>query len=296
MHSKEQELSFSPPSFSSTRWWSKDTIAVVTGANRGIGFEIVKRLAELGLTVILTSRDPAKGHKAVESLAALGLHVHFSCLDVSISASIESFVSWFGQRFGTLDILVNNAGVSFNDINENSVEHADTVIKTNFYGAKLLTESLLPMLCCSVSVGRILNISSRLGSMDKVKNPRIKEVLHNEKLSEECIDGVVSMFLENIKSGTWEKQGWPEIWTDYAVSKVALNAYSRVLAKRHEGRGLSVNCFCPGFTQTSMTRGKGTRTAEAAAFVGAMIALLPPEDIQTGKFYIGCNPVINSKL
>ncbi|KAK9288057.1 hypothetical protein L1049_016503 [Liquidambar formosana] len=296
MESKEPEPSFSSLSLSSTRWWSEDTVAIVTGANKGIGFAMVKRLAELGLTVILTARDTTRGHKAVESLEGLGLHVHFFCLDVSDPASIKTFAAWFGQKFGALDILVNNAAVSFNDINENSVEHAEAVIKTNFYGAKLLIEALLPMFRRSASVSRILNISSRLGSINKVRNPKIKQILQNDKLSEEHIDGVVSMFLENVKSGTWMNQGWPEIWTDYAVSKVALNAYSRLLAKRYEGCGLSVNCFCPGFTQTSMTRGKGTHTADDAAGVGAMLALISPEELPSGKFFVGFNPIINSKL
>lgn len=126
--------------------------------------------------------------------------------------------------------------------------------------------------------------------MQKLKNPSIKEMLLDEdNLSKDQIDGMVNMFLENVKNGTWRTQGWPEIWTDYAVSKLALNAYSRVLAKRYRGRGLSVNCFCPGFTQTAMTGGKGGHTADAAASLGVGLALLPPEDLPTGKFYLGIN-------
>ncbi|XP_034685296.1 (+)-neomenthol dehydrogenase isoform X2 [Vitis riparia] len=289
--------SFSSPCLSSTRWWSKDTVAIVTGANKGIGFALVKRLAESGLTVILTARDEARGLKALQSLAAQGLHVHFSLLDVSDPDSIQSFASWFQHSFRKLDILVNNAGVSFNNIDENSVEHAEVVIKTNYYGPKMLIEALLPMFRCSSSVSRILNISSRLGLLNKLKNPNIKEILlDEEKLSKDRIDRIVSMFLENVKTGTWKNQGWPEIWTDYAVSKLALNAYSRVLAKRYKGCGLSVNCFCPGFTQTTMTGGKGNHTADAAAGIGARLVLLPPEELPTGKFYLGFSPQVYSKL
>ncbi|RVW74719.1 (+)-neomenthol dehydrogenase isoform X2 [Vitis vinifera] len=289
--------SFSSPCLSSTRWWSKDTVAIVTGANKGIGFALVKRLAESGLTVILTARDEARGLKALQSLAAQGLHVHFSLLDVSNPDSIQTFASWFQHSFRKLDILVNNAGVSFNNINENSVEHAEVVIKTNYYGPKMLIEALLPMFRRSSSVSRILNISSRLGLLNKLKNPNIKEILlDEEKLSKDQIDRIVSMFLENVKTGTWKNQGWPEIWTDYAVSKLALNAYSRVLAKRYKGCGLSVNCFCPGFTQTTMTGGKGNHTADAAASIGARLALLPPEELPTGKFYLGFSPQVYSKL
>lgn len=90
------------------RWWSKETIAIVTGANKGIGFALVKRLAELGLTVILTARDVERGQRAVESLSEKGLPVNFFQLDVSDPSSIEAFVSWFKSNFAALDILVSS--------------------------------------------------------------------------------------------------------------------------------------------------------------------------------------------
>nr|DAD25196.1 TPA_asm: hypothetical protein HUJ06_026660 [Nelumbo nucifera] len=173
MGTKELEVSSlsstrssSSPCLSTIKWWSEDTIAVVTGANKGIGFAIVKQLAELGLTVILTSRDVSRGQQAVHSLRAQGLDVLFCQLDISDPASIDIFVSWLKEEFGGLDILVNNAAVSFNRIGENSVEHAETVIKTNFYGPKLLTEALLPLFRRSASISRILNVSSRLGLLN----------------------------------------------------------------------------------------------------------------------------------
>ena len=133
--------------------------------------------------------------------------------------------------------------------------------------------------------------------MQKMKNPEMKEMLQSENLSEEQIDGMVNIFLESVQNGTWKSKGWPEIWTDYAVSKLALNSYSRVLSRRYsKDYGLSVNCFCPGFTQTSMTKGKGTHSADDAAEVGARLALLPPQLLPTGKFYIGFSPGIVSKL
>ncbi|OVA05154.1 Short-chain dehydrogenase/reductase SDR [Macleaya cordata] len=210
---------------------------------------------------------------------------------------IKDFVSWLKEVFGGLDVLVNNAAVSFNDINENSVEHAETTIKTNYYGPKLLTESLLPLFRRSDSVSRILNISSRLGLLNKLSNPIIREILEDEeRLTEERIDFVVNRFLEDVKSGVWAEEGWPKVWTDYAVSKVGLNAYTRVLAKRYDGHGLSVNCFCPGFTQTSMTRGKGNHSAEAAAEIAADIILLSPDNLPTGKFYINYKAFLYSNL
>ncbi|XAR71055.1 hypothetical protein NMG60_11028141 [Bertholletia excelsa] len=289
METMDPEPSLSSPSLPSSRWWSRETVVAVTGANKGIGFALVKRFAELGLTVILTARDYERGKKAVESLWALGFNnVHFSLLDVSDQASIKDFTSWFTQRFQALDVLVNNAAVSFNELHENSVDYAETVLRTNFYGPKLLTEALLPFFRhSSASKCRILNISSRLGHINKLRNPGIKQVLVDEEnLSEEQVEKMVSLFLESVKRGTWKSQGWPQVWTDYAVSKLALNAYSKVLARRFQGSNLSVNCFCPGFTQTSMTRGMGTRTADEAAETAATIALLPSHQLPTGKFYM----------
>ncbi|URE31753.1 KR domain [Musa troglodytarum] len=283
---------------SPARWWSKETVAVVTGANKGIGFALVKRLAELGLTVVLTSRDVGKGKAAVESLDGQGLHVAFCHLDVAEPSSIVTFAVWLKQRFGGLDILINNAAVSFNEIDTNSVEHAETVIRTNFYGPKMLIESLLPLFRRSTATSsRVLNISSQLGLLNKVRNPALKELLRDEEiLTVAALERMVSQFLHHVKMGTWREEGWPTVWTDYSVSKLALNAYSRLLAKQQEGRGLSVNCFCPGFTRTSMTRGRGRRSPEEAAEVGARLALLPPRQLPTGKFFKWCTPSLYSKL
>ncbi|KAJ8491972.1 hypothetical protein OPV22_013693 [Ensete ventricosum] len=283
---------------SPTRWWSKETVAVVTGANKGIGFALVRRLAELGLTVVLTSRDVGKGKAAVESLDGQGLRVAFCHLDVAEPSSIVTFAAWLKRRFGGLDILINNAAVSFNEIDTNSVEHAETVIRTNFYGPKMLIESLLPLFRRSTATtSRILNISSQLGLLNKVRNPALKELLQDEEiLTVATVERMVSQFLHHVKMGTWREEGWPTVWTDYSVSKLALNAYSRLLAKQQEGRGLSVNCFCPGFTRTSMTRGRGSRSPEEAAEVGVKLALLPPHQLPTGNFFKWCTPSLYSKL
>ncbi|XP_057781347.1 (+)-neomenthol dehydrogenase [Salvia miltiorrhiza] len=281
-----------------SRWWSKETVAIVTGANKGIGFALVRRLAELGLTVVLTARDGGRGLAVVESLKNEGLHVHFCCLDISDQNSIEKFVSWFQQAFGVVDILINNAAVSFNELDGNSVEQAETVVRTNFYGPKMLTEALLPLFRRQSTAARILNISSRLGLLNKLKNPKFKAMLLDEEnLSESQIEGMINLFLEDVKNGTWKSNGWPQIWTDYAVSKLALNSYSNILARRYKGKDLSVNCICPGFTQTSMTGGKGLHTADTVAAIGARLALLPVEELPTGKFFvIGSNNPIYSKL
>ncbi|XP_052142096.1 (+)-neomenthol dehydrogenase-like [Oryza glaberrima] len=283
-------------------WWTGETVAVVTGANRGIGHALAARLAEQGLAVVLTARDGARGEAAAAALRARGLRsVRFRLLDVSDPASIAAFASWLRDELGGLDILVNNAAVSFNEIDTNSVEHAETVLRTNFYGAKMLIEALLPLFRRSAANSRILNISSQLGLLNKVRDPSLRSMLLDEaSLTEGKIERMASRFLAEVKDGTWSApgRGWPAVWTDYAVSKLALNAYSRVLAARlaRGGDRVAVNCFCPGFTRTDMTRGWGTRTAEEAGRVAAGLALLPPGDLPTGKFFKWCTPQLYSKL
>ncbi|XP_004505149.1 (+)-neomenthol dehydrogenase isoform X1 [Cicer arietinum] len=307
----EPEHYFPSAALCSTRWWSKETVAVVTGGNKGIGFAVVKRLAEVGVNVVLTARDKQKGEGALkrlrEQLGVAASQIHFLLLDVSDPNSIKTFASSFKAKFGpTLDILVNNAGVSFNELDENSVGHAECVIKTNFYGPKFVIEALLPLFrSSSSSVTRILNVSSRLGSLNKMRNEEMKKCLENEELKEEEIEEMVKKFLRDVKNGTWKSEGWPSYWTDYAVSKLALNAYSKVLAKNNNNYKLgsnnlkmSVNCFCPGFTKTSMTKGKGTHTADQAASLAATLVLLPSHHLPTGKFFLlrNTNNLANSKL
>jgi len=133
--------------------------------------------------------------------------------------------------------------------------------------------------------------------LQKVSNPSLKELLEGEEnLSEDKVEHMVALFLDHVKRGIWKERGWPKVWTDYSVSKLALSAYSRLLAKQNKRHKLSVNCFCPGFTRTAMTRGQGHRTAEKAAEIGVSIALLAPSELPTGEFFKIPTPSLTSKL
>lgn len=113
-------MELTSPQLSPSAWY-KGMVAVVTGGNTGIGFALVKKLAELGLTVVLTCRDVSKGHKAVESLALLGLHVKFFRIDVLDHSSIKEFVSWLAEATGGLDILVSLSKFKMNSKYLNSI-------------------------------------------------------------------------------------------------------------------------------------------------------------------------------
>jgi carbonyl reductase 1 len=149
--------------FGVCRWWSKDTVAVVTGANQGIGYEIARQLAQNGLTVVGTARSEERGKAAVEALRKeLGTEAHdlvaFHPLDVTSEQSVAALAQWLHQTYGRVDILVNNAGISRGETD------AD-VFDTNYYGVKRVTTAILPLLRPSSAGARIINVSSSLGEL-----------------------------------------------------------------------------------------------------------------------------------
>ncbi|XP_027344179.1 (+)-neomenthol dehydrogenase-like [Abrus precatorius] len=276
------------------RWWSKETIAVVTGGNRGIGFEISRQLADHGVTVILTSRDASVGVESIKVLQEGGLQ-EVAChqLDVLDSSSINQFTEWLKENYGGLDILVNNAGINFNVGSQNSVENASLVIDTNYYGTKRVIEAMIPLMKPSSAGARIVNVSSRLGRLNGKRNRLENEALKKqlsvvESLSEELIDGIVSTFLQQVGDGTWASEGWPQTFTDYSVSKLAVNAYTRFMAKklseRPDGEKIYINCYCPGWVKTALTGYTGSITVEVGADTAVWLSLLPDQAI-TGKFF-----------
>ncbi|XP_052174802.1 uncharacterized protein LOC127789829 [Diospyros lotus] len=275
------------------RWWSADTIAVVTGANRGIGFEIAHQLALHGLTVILTSRDSAVGEEAAKVLQEGGLSVFFHQLDIVDPSSIKAFAEWLQQNYGGIDVLVNNAGVYINHGSDNSLELAEQVIGTNYFGTKNIIKALIPLMRPSTHGARIVNISSRLGRLNgkrnKISNLTLRSQLEDvDSLSEELVDETVTKFLEQAKDGSWKSGGWPQSYTDYSMSKLALNAYTRAMAKtlseRPEGQKIYMNCYCPGWVKTAMTGWAGHTSPEEGADTGVWLALLP-DKLVTGKFF-----------
>ncbi|KAF5206943.1 (+)-neomenthol dehydrogenase [Thalictrum thalictroides] len=276
------------------RWWCSETIAVVTGANRGIGFEIARQLAVLGLTVVLTSRDLDKLNEATKPLLEQGLSVVTHQLDILSQDSVQLFTDWICQVYGGLDILVNNAGVNFNLGSDNSIEFAETVINTNYYATKRMTKAMIPLMKCSTYGSRIVNVSSRLGRLNGRRNrlgdTTLREQLADDgTLSEELIDDMIRRFLEEVKHGCCTSDKWPQMFTDYSLSKLAVNAYTRLMVKTHstrsDGHQIHINCYCPGWVKTAMTGWMGNISAEEGADTGVWLAVLHPSQPVTGKFF-----------
>ncbi|KAF6134016.1 hypothetical protein GIB67_038307 [Kingdonia uniflora] len=274
------------------RWWGSETIAVVTGANRGIGYEITRQLAGHGLNVILTSRNINNCHEASKALQEEGLKVTVHQLDISDPMSIEVFAEWIRQNYGGIDILVNNAGVNFNIGSDNSVEFAEKVIEINYFGTKRMIKTMIPLMRSSAFGSRIVNVSSRLGRLNGRRN-RIGDVILRDQLSddntlsEELIDRTVTNFLEEVKLGNWTSGVWPQMFTDYSISKLAVNCYTRLtktLSESQDGPGICINCYCPGWVKTAMTGWAGNSPVEEGADTGVWLALLPGQRV-TGKFF-----------
>ncbi|CAA0815387.1 NAD(P)-binding Rossmann-fold superfamily protein [Striga hermonthica] len=287
---RRQEISLlrTIPYSDQQRWWTPNTIAVVTGSNRGIGFEIARQLASNGLTVIATSREITAGEEAVKVLKE-GFNVVSHQLDISDPSSIETFVQWTKETYGSVDILVNNAGVNFNTGSDNSTEFAEKVVATNFFGTKNMIKAMIPLMRPSDSGARIVNVSSRLGRLNGRRN-RIgnidlrKKLEDDESLSEDLIDQTMATFLEQVKDGSWENGGWPQVYTDYSLSKLAVNAYTRMMARRLNGQKIYINCCCPGWVKTGMTGWAGLTGPEEGADTAVWLALLS-DQLPSGKFF-----------
>ncbi|XP_065864690.1 (+)-neomenthol dehydrogenase-like isoform X2 [Euphorbia lathyris] len=283
--------------------------AVVTGANKGIGFGICEELASKGIVVILTARDEKRGLEAVQKLNDSGLsdYVVFHQLDVADSDSVAALADFIKSQFGKLDILVNNAGVSgvkidadalrasdpskeggqinWSEIMSQTYELAEECVKINYYGAKRMIEALNPLLELSDSP-RIVNVSSSMGKLENVSNEWAKEVLSNtEKLSEEKIDEVLIQFLNDFKECSCPpvNKGWPAFMSSYVLSKAALNGYTQIQAKKFPK--FRINSVCPGFVSTDINLNTGKLSVKEGVKCLVMYALLP-NDGPSGGFFM----------
>jgi NAD(P)-dependent dehydrogenase (short-subunit alcohol dehydrogenase family) len=228
-------------------------VAVVTGANRGIGRAVASQLAERGHLTVLGSRDPERGENAAHELAAEGTEVVAHQLDVTDQRSVDRLTTYVERELGRLDVLVNNAGILYDTwqrATEADLEVVKEAIETNLLGAWRMSLAAIPLIEAGGRGGRIVNVSSASGSLAEMRG------------------------------------GTPA----YGVSKAALNALTRKLADELQGTGILVNSVCPGWVATDMTSGAGSRsTAEGAASV--LWAVEIPDDGPSGGFFRDGRPV-----
>jgi NAD(P)-dependent dehydrogenase (short-subunit alcohol dehydrogenase family) len=234
---------------------NEQPIALVTGANRGLGFEVCRQLAARGYTVLLSGRDLTKVEAASAELAKSGSSVHALVLDAGDDDSVNAAVDTIAEKFGRLDVLVNNAGGNFDTNNLTTTVSMDYVRETlemNLIGAWRVTQAMLPLLTKS-SHARIVNVSSGAGA-----------------------------FESPIAFGLTKMGGAAPA---YSISKTALTALTVKLATELKDSGILINAVCPGWTATyAGGEAQGARpVADGAA--GIIWAATLPDDGPTGGFF-----------
>lgn len=224
-------------------------IAVVTGANKGIGREIARQLAERGLAVYLGARDEERGQGAERALRAEGLDVRFLQLDVTDGESVERAAKRLESEVGVVHALVNNAGIGVPEQapSQTSVEQVRTVYETNVFGVVRVTNALLPLLRRAGSA-RVVNVSSVVGSL--------AAAAANED-----------------PSGVHPPGEFPAMLA-YGTSKAALNAVTLTYANELRGTGILVNAASPGFVATDINGHHGVLTTEQGARIPVRLATL----------------------
>ena len=226
----------------------ENKVALVTGANKGIGHAIASALAARGLTVLVGARNAGRGEAAAQRIAG---DARACPLDVTRPDSIAAAVSRIQREFGRLDVLVNNAGIAtFGTASTTRLDDVRAVFETNVFGVIAVTQAMLPLLRAAPA-GRIVNVSTRLGSLTAITDPAFPM---------RGIGGVA-----------------------YGPSKSALNAITVAFAQELANTNIKVNLACPGYTATDLNGNSGPRTVSEAAQEPVRLALLGPEG-PTGTF------------
>jgi NAD(P)-dependent dehydrogenase (short-subunit alcohol dehydrogenase family) len=232
----------------------KGKLALITGANKGIGFEVARQLGAEGITVLIGARNPFLGQAAEARLKADGIDAHFIELDVTKPETIEKAAERIRAQFGGLDILVNNAGTHAKGDGPPSVVDPDAVrraLDVNFFGALAVTQAMLPLVRNAAS-GRIVMVSSGLGSITCNAD-------------------------QNWSFAAIKRMG-------YNGSKTILNMMTVQLAWELRDTPIKVNAVNPGYTATDLNGNTGTQTVQEGAAETVRQALAP-EDAPTGGFF-----------
>ena len=223
---------------------AKDRIALVTGANKGIGYEIARQIGERGYHVLVGARKADAGKQAVASLQKGGASAEFVAIDVSDRASIQKAAETVAATFDHLDVLVNNAAImeDAKSITEVPDDLLLRTLTTNTFGPLRVTQAFLPLLAKS-SRASVVNMSSGLGQLSDMG----------------------------------------DTYPAYSISKTALNAVTRQFAAALRDKGISVNSVCPGWVKTDMGGANAPRTVQQGADTVTWLATEAPRDL-TGQF------------
>ncbi len=274
-------------------------ITVVTGSNKGIGYEILKKLAPSSSVAVLAARNPDLSRKAVQRLHDEdGLNnVVFRPLDVSSPESIAQFAAGMQKEYGHVDVLVNNAGVAFKGADPTPFrEQASPTLRTNFFGTIQLIDAMVPLLRkATVAHPCIVNVASQSGRLSILDTDKKKQAEYaSTALTRDRLFELTTKFEEDVKAGVHAKEGWPN--TCYGMSKLALISFGKVFAREEAARGkvggvegsksIWLASCCPGWCDTDMSSHSGPRSAEHGARTPAYLALNGvQEGLRAGGFF-----------
>ena len=231
------------------------SLALITGANKGIGFATAKLLGAAGWTVLAGARDQTRGRQAAAELRAAGADARFVHLDVTDQASITRAAQWIEDDFGVLDALINNAGIARSDgsgqPSETTLATLRAVYETNVFGVVAVTNAMLPLLR-RAAAARIVNVSTEVGSITSTTDP--------------------------------DSPLYPMASVPYPSSKTALNMITAMYAKELRDTSIKVNAANPGYCATDLNGRSGYRTAEQGAAISVHLATLA-QDGPTGQLW-----------
>ena len=233
---------------------SEKKIALITGANKGLGFETARQLGAKNVKVLIGARDETRGREAAENLQKDGLDAEFVLIDVTDEKTLEAAAKYVEENYGKLDVLVNNAGIAVEyglEPGELDLKSIRQTFDTNFFGVIAVTNAFLPLIKKSDS-GRIVNVSSGLGSLAQNSDPN------------------------------WDFSAVKPV--AYNSSKAALNMFTVILASQLKDAKIKVNAADPGYTATDLNQNSGLKPVEQGASIIFDLATLP-DDGATGGYF-----------
>eukprot|EP00054_Salpingoeca_dolichothecata_P021555 m.138211 g.138211 ORF g.138211 m.138211 type:complete len:273 (+) comp24028_c1_seq3:224-1042(+) len=255
--------------------------ALVTGGNRGLGFAIVRLLAQVGVTVTLASRTLERGKAAAEELAKEGLDVDFTVLDATKQDTIRSAARFMKEKHKGCDILICNAGVNFK--NEFTAEVARKTSATNFEGVQN---------CCDIFFeegalkqnARCIVVSSRAGDKRKL-GEKPQNRIRTAHLSIPQLHELYDDYVQSIEGDTVTEDGW--LRNTYAVSKIFATKLMKIYARdeARKAQNLQFYACCPGWTRTEMAGYHAPKRPEEGADTPFYLATAPQEELKNGGFY-----------
>jgi carbonyl reductase 1 len=281
-------------------------VAVITGANKGIGFEIANKIGEAGFKTIIACRSDERGISAANELHQKGYDVEYRQCDIASEESIKKFAESLQQDYDRIDVLVNNAAVAFKSADTTPFRlQARPTISVNFFGTLSITHALLPLLHKSTSP-RIVNVASMAGHLSILRSQDKVEMFTNPSLTVEQLVQLMTEFVNDVESSNHQAKGWPN--TCYGMSKLGVIALTKILAR--EIPNMMITACCPGYCATDMSSHLGNfiiasfdeviridtiityighRSAEMGARTPAWLAMLPPAEdpsnSPSGKFF-----------